>query len=62
MSTGVYTKVLSVGKHERYWGGWKRIQTLCEPYRPTHIWFPGWHAQEDRYEGVVGKAMAELLA
>ena len=61
MSTLDYTKVLTLGEHEKYWGGAWRIHGLCTPYNFTYFQFPGNHCQEEHYKWVVGKAMAELL-
>jgi hypothetical protein len=62
VSNLLYTKVLTVGKEEKYWGGMNNIRGLCSPYNPTVIEFPGYHAQEHNHSGVVSEAMTRLLS
>ena len=61
MSTLVYTKVLTLGDNETYWGGHEKIQGLCQDFKPTYIPFDGKHCWEEWYPWVVDEAMDNLL-
>ena len=57
----MYTKVLTVGDHETYWGGAEGIKWLCWPLWPWHINYNGGHAKEYLYRQTIVDAMARLL-